>query len=109
MHLPDPSHDPLDDEIDESIWRDENALIDGVPVRDWSAVMDYVTGNDTPEAHSNTESRLNTDPAFAEFARPIIAMWRLPLPQTHTRDLDAGWASIQRKTAALKAVRSKVD
>ena len=108
MHPSDPSHDPLDDEIDENIWGDDDALVDGVPVRDWSALVDYITGNDTPEEHRRIEARLSTDPVFAEFARPIIKLWRLPLPQNHEHDIDGGWTIIQYKAAALKAARSKL-
>jgi len=105
MSLPD-DNSPVDNP--QSIGRDPDALIDGVPARDWSALVDYITNNDTPEAHASTEARLKNDPAFAEFARPIIKLWSIPLNTSDTRDLDAGWAEIQRKAAALQKARSKL-
>ncbi|HXC25246.1 MAG TPA: FecR domain-containing protein [Gemmatimonadaceae bacterium] len=73
----------------------------------WSQLADYISGQTTPAETIAFEQRLATDPAFAAFAAPVIALWQLPLPplppDPDTIDVAAAWERLERRLPPLPA------
>jgi hypothetical protein len=68
---------------------------------DWQSLVDYLSGEGTPADRALIQQRLATDSSFAALAAPIIRIWQIPATRP-PRDLDAGWAAVKRKAAALQ-------
>lgn len=68
---------------------------------DTQLLIDYLTGELPSSARTRVEQRFATDAPFATLAATVTKIWQTPLP-TPVRDVEAGWAAIQRKAAALR-------
>lgn len=89
-------------------WQDDLLLHDDPSMSDYPQVIAYVTNELSPSERALVEQRREIDPAFAALLTAVTTIWQTPLP-VPPRDVDAGWAAIQRKAAAGKTIAPAVD
>ena len=101
--LPDDQEDRWDDAFE-----DELTSPGDPSMADYPQVIAYVTNELTPSERLLIEQRRQTDPRFAALLTSVTTLWQTPLP-VPPRDVEAGWAAIQRKAAAARTSAAAID
>ena len=96
MQPPEDRDDVRDEDLDDAL----HPVVDP-SLSDYPQVIAYVTNELTLADRAVVEQRRATDPTFAALLTGVRTIWQTPLPVPQ-RDVDAGWAAIQRKAAALQ-------
>ena len=77
---------------------------------DLQLITDYLMNALDPDQLAVVQRRLEEDPAFRDFAAPILAYWdavRQPLPPRSRSEIEAGWQRIQRRAEVIKEERTR--
>lgn len=77
----------------------EDAILEREMDPDFALVADYAAGELDAEAASAVEKRMETDPAFADLAAPVLLAWQAP-PVTEPvsrEELTRAWLQLRRR------------